>query len=477
MRVVGGNCPTRLRPWANVEDEPVDLLILAPTAAECSRSGWLEQLADSLSTRLERDGVVYVLAPARWRRRIARLMQRAGFSCGPAFIHLPNWESSRYLVPIEEASARYALSKLMPNPDWKRLLGTLGSRLATVRWLAASYHPFVGFAARRSHSRPLFEWLSRLDGSDYRQTTATICTSYRGKTTSAVLHRFAGGASPDAVAKLVFGSDTIRSGNEAAVLAELGHAASAAGAHVPRAICQGALGEHLVLLESVLHGQSAAAIISSAPARAPRIMEVVAGWLQNWNTVTATGPRRLTRHELHAWLTGPAAQVGARISGGETYSAWIAERCQRLNEVTPLVAAHGDLTTWNILIDHQKQLGVIDWEEGRSEALPLVDFFYTMCDAAFVAHGGEPRLERFRALEMCLAPTGRYRSTVKPLLERLVRTIGIPDGIIELSLHACFLAHAVNEQQRGNAGANPPFRRTIEWIACHRQAIREWLLQ
>ena len=62
--VRGGNCPEILRPLFSSEaTEVADLVLFAPTAAECRAVEWLEDTVRELKQRLAPDGIVYVVAP------------------------------------------------------------------------------------------------------------------------------------------------------------------------------------------------------------------------------------------------------------------------------------------------------------------------------------------------------------------------------------------------------------------------------
>jgi len=153
------------------------------------------------------------------------------------------------------------------------------------------------------------------------------------------------------------------------------------------------------------------------------------------------------------------------------YPEWLAQRCSALRASIPLVAAHGDLTMWNVLIDDAFRLGIVDWSEAREHSLPLADFYYAMADAVAVARGWSWA----RACEACFTPRGVYAHRARALLQRPARSLCLTGAASELCLHACFLGHAVNEQRRGWPGGAKPFLRAVEWLALNRDAVGNWM--
>ena len=140
-----------------------------------------------------------------------------------------------------------------------------------------------------------------------------------------------------------------------------------------------------------------------------------------------------------------------------------------IDAAVPLVAAHGDLTMWNILLDNRGPLSVVDWEAARESSFPLVDFFYAMTDTVVVARG----YDRTKALKECFAPGGLYGGEVRNLLLKVTRALEIPQSFTDLCLHACLLRHAVNEQRMSEASEAQPFLKAVQWLALNRRAVQQ----
>lgn len=78
--VLGSACPPRLLPASRPDDGSggLDLVVIAPTAAEERRRGWLRAAVDVCSARLTADGLVYVLVRPSARPLARRLLRAHG---------------------------------------------------------------------------------------------------------------------------------------------------------------------------------------------------------------------------------------------------------------------------------------------------------------------------------------------------------------------------------------------------------------
>jgi Phosphotransferase enzyme family len=418
--------------------------------------------------------VAYVLAPPRWRLRIKRLLYSHSLSMELSIVHLPDQAASRYLVPLSPAPIRYAISKLLPIPRWGRSLAATGLRLPGVVTLVENSLPSVGLVARHPGARPLFDWLFQLDQHAPGGGSAVIRTSWRGRDGAIVLYRFLDcDAQPSAIAKLNL--TTAMAGNrvaEATALAHLGPSAGSAGARIPRPLLLGERNDSPVLLQTVVSGQPLASVLASRPNRLLDIIKHLIVWLERWNRSTMTikplDPKLLDRE-----LLAPAALLAPLLDHGGAYRNWLTEGCAALVRVpVALVAAHNDLTMWNVLLDEQGRLGVLDWESACEACLPLVDFFYGLTDAVAAAQG---YFDRGKAFEACFALDGTYAPAVRQFLKPLRDAVEISDEMAELCFHACWLHHAANEHRAAVAGAPRPFFKIVQQLALHRHQFRWWL--
>jgi hypothetical protein len=224
------------------------------------------------------------------------------------------------------------------------------------------------------------------------------------------------------------------------------------------------MGEGTVLLETLVDGQTVAPLLSSQPARFADVMEQLVCWLESWNRATLL-LRPLDRELLEREILRPAALLAPQITGGKEYQEWLKARCDNVEGLcAPLVATHNDLTMWNVLLDEQQNLGVIDWEAAQEEGFPLVDYFYAVTDAAMAAQGS---FDRPRAFESCFGAGGAFAARVEQSLRRLKGAVSIEDDLAELAFHACWLHHAANEQRATNSSDPRPFLKIVQLLALH----------
>ena len=466
--VIGSNCPSLLLPESHMEDgERADLVILAPTVAECRTRGWLEEAMQLLAQRLETEGIAYVLAPPWWRLRLRHALHGYDLSIDLSIIHLPDQASNRYLVPLISIPVRYAFSELIPICPWRRCLALIAFRCPGAARLFGGLLPSVGLVARRAGALPLFSWLLQLAREGQLPSSVIISTSWRGQDGAVVLHRFSGwDTKPTAVAKMNLTTARAHSRvREAAILACLGPRARWAGAQVPQPLLLEQVHERPVLLQTAMGGQLAASLLASRPGRLFDLMERVASWLENWHRSTVV-IEPLDGELLNRELLAPATLLAPFLEQGEEYRHWLTRRCATVvGAPVPFVATHNDLTMWNVLLDEHGRLSIVDWEAGREEAFPLVDFFYAMVDAVAATRGYADRLQAFAA---CFASSGTYTHAVMRLQRRLIQAVVIPAGIVDLCLHACWLHHAVNEYHASEPTDSQPFLHIVQWLVWHR---------
>jgi hypothetical protein len=349
--------------------------------------------------------------------------------------------SPRYLVPLGARPWRHILGQEIGAHQRVRRGLLLATRLPS--GVLAESLPGTALVARRPGAAPLGAWLERLGGDTRATAQVAALTSWRGPGGPVVLFCFADGENhPWGVAKV--GPDSLR---EAEQLERLGESARAAGAHVPRLLASGPAGRSAAIVESAVGGRPAARVLERAPARLSEIAGGIAAWLQRWSTATARPVPAAGRIERE--LLGSDV---LRYDLPASYRDWLADRCAALaGTAVPLVAAHHDLTMWNVRLDDTGRFGLLDWAEAESEALPVTDLYYAVADAVAACDGYRDRVAAARA------------PIVEPLAERLGASLELSPAVAEVCLHACWLRHAANEREAG--GAERPFAEIVRWLA------------
>ena len=460
--VVGSGCPERLLPARLAENgDRWDLAVVAPNRNELRSRGWLEGTVRSVASGLAADGLAYVLVSREARSRAIRTLERNGLTAVPGFVHLPDWAETRHLVPLSRGPAAYAFSSLIPVRASRRRLMLTALQLPYGPHLLRRFAPAVGLAARPPAGRPLAQWLFRIDGADGAAQLPVVSASWQSGAGSFVLHRFLSNDDrPSGVAKVRAGGRSGTSAiSEAEILKRLAASARGAGAEAPEPLVVDARDDRSLLFETPVRGRSAAVLLADAPERLSEVHRQVARWLEGWSRSSAASP--LSRAHLAEAILGPAQQLASLLPGGLDYLSWLAARCDELGGTSiPHVATHNDLTMSNVFLDDAGGLGVVDWEAGREDGLPLVDFFYATADA--VAATSRYR-DRTKAVVECFSHGGKDAASVRALEASLAGAIELPAVAVELCFHACWLHHAANEHRRG--GSDRPFLDILRWVA------------
>jgi len=452
--VLGSACPPRLRPATtdlhrDEAAEATDLVVIAPGAGELREPRWLESAVERGADVLSRDGLVYVLVPPRSRRRARALLRKRGLDPEWPFLHLPDSGENRHLVPLEPEAARHAFAGVVPLVPWKRVAVGALLRAGGARALALAADD-VAFVARRPRAAPPFAWLTQFDKAPEGRRAVVITASWRPNGPHVVLEPFPHGPAGPCVAKLALDGEPT---GEQARLAQLGETAGRAGARVPEPLAGGDVHGAPVMLESRLSGRLAAPLLARRKARLTPIASAVATWLASWHRLTTT-PCQLDRDRLERELLGPAEAIAPALDGGAAYLDRLAKLCLAAEGTTvALVATHNDLTMWNVLVDGDGHLGIVDWESAEPAALPLKDFFYATVDA--VAATNRYR-DRPGAVRDCFEPHGAH-AALGDLQASVAAAAGAGPEVVALAFHATWLGHAASEARSAAASDERPF--------------------
>jgi len=383
-------------------------------------------------------------------------MSRAGRSKAP-FIHLRSGDA-RFLIPLTSRSLGFALRTwpMSLSRRWREVERLL--RIPGVTRIVRAVLPKLHRTARGGADADL---LALQVASQSNDREVIVATSWRGKDGAITLFRFgADDRDPETVMKLAPASRSAALQHEASILGKLGPDAESAGARVPRVIefSEAEGGGSLII--SGLAGQPASALLRRQPGDVPKLVDQVSNWLERWSALTLS-TAELTPAHCEQLALDPVRTLAQEIDNGDAYIELLKRACEPLvGRAVPFVSAHNDLTMSNILVDGEGRIGVVDWEEARSNGLPLADFWYSACDA-LVAAGD---VDRPSAFDQCF-PTAGGRSQLIEAHERRLRSIvGGPPGWADLCLHACWLQHGVNEQTR-SAGDSRPFLAVVNRLS------------
>jgi hypothetical protein len=417
---------------------PVDVLVLAAGAQTAQ--------AAAAAARVPADGVAYVVAPPHVRIRLLRVLAREGLRPVAAFVHVRG-ASDVLLVQLDRRAARYAVSALVrPTPLLCAAARVLTRPVAIAAVLIA---PRVGVALTRRESPPIAAWIAA-DGDRARPALVLHATRTR-ESSNELVYVF---GNRQSVVKVRDGKTELRQ------LERFGAAAARAGAVVSDGIDLdgGPPGAAAVTL---LDGTKASSVIARRPSALEPIVHDLTRWLQRWNVDTARQDV-VTRALLEDEVLGSARLLEATIADGGRYRAWLEERSRAWVGVPlPLVKAHQDLTMANVLVTRDGGIAVLDWVQARERALPLVDFFYAVADAAAAVGGYRDRAAAFRS---CFTAGGPTSTLVRDCELALTTALHVSPPVRELCFHACWLHHAANELRKG-AVPVAPFLAIVEVVA------------
>jgi len=437
--VVGSAAP----PWAVPSDGgALDAIVVAPGAREWPDAA--AQLERALP-RLDADGIVYLLVSPRHRRGALRACRRLGLEQAAELLHLPDVRSSRYVVPFVAGTGEYALANIAPVQPYRRLLVRLALRRRWSRALAAAVLP-IGVVLHRRDARPLYAWVTP-ELTPALPDAAVVVRRGNGREDRVALALFDRNAAgrPARVVKL---APPATSGRrcEAQILADLGAQARAAGADVPAPLATMEIRGRFAFAETALAGRTAAERLARRPRAVAPLLARLAEWLERWHAETAAAlpdGAALLEQEVRR----PLEVLGGVLE--RAYRETLLARCDALaGAPVTAVAAHGDLTMFNVLWDGDGALAILDWEEARPRALPLVDLAYAAVDAVAAASRYRDRVAAFESV---------YRQkTLERFAGRVAMRLELQPDVAELAVHACWLQHAANEL-RELGGAGGPF--------------------
>lgn len=476
VAVVGSGCPEILRPSAAGRDEGgADLVILAPVPGECNR-GWLEASCKRVARELAQDGVVYLLASPGCRWQLIRRLRQHGIVPRETLLHFPLGSVGHrlVLVPPRPAALRFVGPQLVDRSSRRwRLMARLVARPGGARLVAAMYGELGVLLCRRG-APALYSWLDAVASPGGQDVTA-LYLRHQHQTGSAVLFRFAGSLPlPRAIIKPAAIGPAALDDQRHRRVTEITSSAHRAGARVPSWMSL-RTDARLVTVERAIAGRSAAMILAARPTAIDALLEAITDWLTRWNHGTAVycsvSAADLTEH-----LLDPLATLAPQPQGIEAYQHWLKRRCAEVEGLRlPFVAAHNDLTLSNILLERDRAApGIIDWEACSPHDLPLLDLFYIILDAVWTATHARERSQAFAA---CFETNGRSSAIAGRLVARLARMIAVPPRAIALCFDACWIRHALAEQDKKTSDEPRPFRDILQRTILNRTTMGALLEQ
>jgi hypothetical protein len=407
---------------------PLNLVTLGPEAGETEICAAAEALAP--------DGVLCVTQSPTRRRKTVALLRAKGIEVRQALLQRRTADGSERLVSLRPEVLRRADARRFPPG---------------LHALVRHWHPDVVLLGRRPEGRPTAEW-ALPEQAATEEPSVLIRMKHRAGLSATVMQLFDRRGRLIGIAKLATDEDRIV--REAELLTRLGAAVRTSGAELPRGRLTRLPDGAAALLATAIEGRQADKLLGRGEIGVEAFVRRVADWLERWSAGT-----RQVRVIDGSWLAQmvlvPAEALATSLTGGAGHLDWMRARCAKIEgHPIPLVATHGDLTASNILLLEGARLGVLDWESARESGLPLGDLAYASVDAAWAAGGRRDRVEAFKS---CFEPGGKYWASTRERVRQLQRVCGLSDDIALLSLHACWLHHAVDEGRKRAPSEPRPF--------------------
>jgi hypothetical protein len=457
--VLGAGIPERLHP--RTVEGPSNLAIVAPSAEEAGRPGWMDDALARAASAMSPAGMIYLMLPPAQRRTAMPRLADLGYTSHACFFHYPSFGTTESLIPRDRSTLRRWLRSGEGQTSGRRRLASLVLALPESDRVAASLLPSVGIAALRPEAPAPFHWLARLSGAPV--VRGLVRAKWRAGRGGAVVIGLDRSGRPVAVAKVALGGPEAeaRAFREAERLEQLGPAARTAGAQLPSPIRAELPGGWPVLLLSPISGAPAVGLIRSGDVAPEAVIARLGEWLLRWSEATIT-PGRLDESWSARELLTPATRLAPDLQGSEPYLGWLRARAaEAAGEPLPTVATHGDLTMSNVLLGDGLP-GIVDWEAASARGIPLRDMLYAAVDATAARDGYRDRVASFLR---CFPDGSGVAGPLGRLLERLGQSMGLTRATMTLCVHACWLQHAADEQSKRAPGEHRPFLGIVQRLA------------
>lgn len=441
----------------------VDLLLLAPTGRECATPGWLASAVAHIAQTLTPNGLACLAVPPRWRLPLLKQLSQYPLTRPAALLHYPHLHAANdaFITPLHPTPLAHAFATLAPGRSLQQTLTLTLLRLPLGRFLLSTLLPAATLVLRRPGALPLFNWLA--DANEQPLAHIVISFGCDGNERSAVLHTVTGRPPrPTAIHKVALNDPAETARRREAD--NLGRLPLPGTVRLPATRPTHLPDGRFILRQEPLTGRVVARLLATQPARLPPFLSQVVEGLEQWQKATITD--QPADPYLERAILEPARQLTPFLPNGNDYRQWLCDCVAALaGRSLPFVAAHHDLTMWNLLYDEQAGLAVLDWEAAEPFAFPLTDFYYALTDAAAAAGGYRHRMQAFRD---CFELGGRWNALAGRLEAQLCQSLALPPDFARLCFHACWLHHAANEQRKEQTPAERPFLAMVAWTAQHR---------
>jgi hypothetical protein len=431
------------------EPEACDLVVLRhPTSAKLQRA----------VAGLAPGGTCYVEWWIPWSRGVAATRSRLA-AAGLEDIHCfwpwppPLRRTSLLWIPVESAAVvRWFLERHARNHA--------GPRAAAMRtaWRALWQHgalvPFCATArkpqAMHGEAVSLPELLARERtrwGLEEDGLACALLTGGHSPRNKVVALGFSGPrADPRVVVKMARVADAEPPlEHEAAILERVHDKGSIAG--VPRLVGRATVGGRIAVAESHIDGRPLSELLRVATHRALalRVTDLLAALATGappdpaapWNG-------RVGERAVHALPPGEREPARAMLA--------------RLGDLT-VVCEHRDCSPWNVLVQADGQVALVDWESAEAAGLPVLDLVYFLAYATFFVDRTMHTGREGRSYGRMLDPQTAVGRVYQECMRRYCAAAAVPDAAVAPLRLLCWLTHARSAQVLRSAGPSGPSAR------------------
>lgn len=451
--IIGPSTPTYR------DDDALDVVLLMPAVEQWRNLSWRIEALATTAAALAPDGIVFAVAPRRRHRRSMRTaLANNGLRIVEQVAVLPSRSEPRHLVPLGAASVGHALLQI---PRGGALAAKVG-RVAAETGVLGRLLPAVGYLAQRPGSIPRLNWLGGRDSAS--RGAWLVRGNWRGHAGATVVLALEPSSSQvSLVAKVGNPDDAAR---EAQALRTVAAGAAFNGMRTATWLRSLRLREKVAIIEEGIEGQPGAVWLARRPGRLNEFLAMLVRWLEQW-AMASREDAVIEVSEFHAAVLKPAQRLTSMLADPDSYLDWLAGLGNRVvGTRLARIAAHNDLTMWNVLVAPSGRIGVLDWAESQARTIPLGDVAYAVVDAVASVERYRSRPDAFAA---CFSPDARRPQGVG-WLRQVAAKLDLSGDAQALCFHACWLRHAVNEleQEQGRAG---PFIAIVRQLAAQRAMV------
>jgi hypothetical protein len=230
--------------------------------------------------------------------------------------------------------------------------------------------------------------------------------------------------------------------HEAAVLRRLRDEGMVEG--IPRVLAEHEMAGGIAVAESVVAGRPMTDVLeaSAYPALASQVTSLLAELATHRPTLVA---------DWWTWIAEPSLDV---LEGSERDRA--RELLTDLGEL-PEVPEHRDCSPWNVIVQADGSLALLDWESSEAAGLPGPDLIYFLAFASFFVDHTIDTGREAESYDAMLDPATTTGAVYRQCTAEYARRVGVTTEQIDRLRLLCWLVHARSaELRRDTTAAGTP---------------------